>query len=165
MQRTLVLNATYEPIGVIHLHRAVVLVLDGRAETIEASDQQLRSPTIAVAAPLVIRLLNVVRAVRHAGARMSRRGVFVRDQHTCAYCGRQRNDLTLDHVVPRSRGGRSSWDNLVTSCAPCNTRKADRTPAEAGMPLRYQPTAPRGLAAFEVLFHSLHPTWETYLAR
>src|SRR6266567_3574005 len=137
--RVLVLNATYEPINVCTVRRAVVLLLKAKAEVIEHGEWQLHSATTTIARPVVIRLVSYVRIPRDThGRRITRRAVFARDDWTCQYCG-SRSNLTVDHVVPRSKGGASSWDNIVASCAPCNRRKGDRMPRQANMHPRRAP--------------------------
>ena len=122
--RVLVLNASYEPINVCTVRRAAVLILKNRAEILEEGDWALHAESITLARPVVIRLLAYVRIPRDAHRRkITRRAVFARDRWTCQYCGHERGNLTVDHVVPRSKGGRSTWDNIVTCCAPCNRRK------------------------------------------
>jgi len=162
-QQVLVLNATYEPINVCSLQRAVVLVLKKKAEVLEQAARRLRSAAATHVHPLVIRLTNYVRIPRHEARRTSRRAVFARDGFTCQYCGSTRQ-LTLDHVVPRSRGGDSSWGNVVTSCAPCNLRKADRLPHEIGMHPRTKPRPP-GPDIFVAVAAPRRPeSWTPYLA-
>lgn len=141
MRTTLVLNASFEPLSTVSLNRAVVLVLQDKA-VVEQSHPALRVRAAAVELPVprVIRLCRYVRVPFRRQAPWSRRGVLVRDQHRCAYCGRRAT--TVDHVVPRSRGGADSWMNTVASCAEDNHRKADRTPEQAGMPLLHQPFVP-----------------------
>ena len=138
----LVLNQNYEPLNVCNVRRALVLVLRGKAEVIETARGVIHSANRHFALPSVIRMVYYVRRPRPK-LRLSRREVFARDGWTCAYCGRPSKDLTLDHVVPRYRGGSHSWDNLVSACKPCNHRKAGRTPGEARMRLRTPPTEPR----------------------
>ncbi|HCU99918.1 MAG TPA: HNH endonuclease [Dehalococcoidia bacterium] len=138
----LVLNQNYEPLNVCHVHRALVLVLRGKAENVETADGVIHSPNDRFALPSVIRMVYYVRRPRPQ-LRLSRREVFARDGWACAYCGRNGRDLTLDHVVPRYRGGAHSWENLVSACKPCNHRKAGRTPSEAHMRLRIAPSKPR----------------------
>ncbi|MET9109930.1 HNH endonuclease [Streptomyces zhihengii] len=141
MRTTLVLNASFEPLSTVSLNRAVVLVLQDKA-VVEQSHPALRVRAAAVELPVprVIRLCRYVRVPFRRQAPWSRRGVLVRDQHRCAYCGRRAT--TVDHVVPKSRGGGDSWMNTVASCAEDNHRKADRTPEQAGMPLLHQPFVP-----------------------
>ena len=126
MQQVLVLNASYEPLNVCSVRRAHVLVFKGKAEVIEELDEPLRSATDTYPWPHVIRLLNYVRVPRIIQRKISRRALFARDGWRCVYCGATGGRLTLDHVVPRSKGGDSVWENVVTSCAPCNLRKGDR---------------------------------------
>src|SRR5437764_3408650 len=124
--RVLVLNATYEPINVCTVRRAVVLLLKDKAEVLERSSLELHSETSTIARPVVIRLVTYVHVPRDAHRRkITRRAVFARDSWTCQYCG-ARSNLTVDHVIPRSNGGSSTWDTIVASCAPCDVRKGDR---------------------------------------
>lgn len=161
-QQVLVLNATYEPINVCSLQRAVVLVLKNKAEVLERAARTLRSATAAHAYPLVIRLVYFVRVPRHEARKISRRAVFARDDHLCQYCG-SGAQLTVDHVVPRSRGGRSSWDNVVTCCSPCNLRKGDRLPDEIDMHPRTPPRAPRPDIFISVAAPRQPSSWRPYL--
>ena len=132
--RVLVLNASYEPINVCTVRRAAVLVLKDRAEILEQGEWALHAESLTLPRPMVIRLKTYVRIPRDAHRRkITRRAVFARDRWTCQYCGQERGNLTVDHVIPRSKGGGSGWDNIVTCCAPCNRRKGDRLPAQANM--------------------------------
>jgi 5-methylcytosine-specific restriction endonuclease McrA len=140
-RQVLVLNSTYEPINICSLHRAIVLLLKAKAEIVEVGAGLVRSERSAFAAPTVIRLLHYVRIPRADGRRLSRRAILARDGFRCQYCGNTRH-LTLDHIVPRSRGGISSWENVVTSCAPCNVRKGACLPAEVGMSPSRKPRPP-----------------------
>jgi 5-methylcytosine-specific restriction endonuclease McrA len=137
----LVLNQNYEPLNVCNARRAFVLVDRGKAEVLENSRGYLRSPSIVFEIPSVIRLVYIIRRPRSQG-RLCRRDVFLRDRYTCQYCGRRTRDLTLDHVLPRNRGGQHDWENVVAACKSCNHRKAGRTPHEAHMHLIRQPTRP-----------------------
>jgi 5-methylcytosine-specific restriction endonuclease McrA len=162
--RVLVLNATFEPINVCTVRRATVLVLKDRAEIIERSDRDLHAQTFTMPRPIVIRLMTYVRVPRDAHRRkITRRAVFARDRWTCQYCGGVRGTLTLDHVIPRSRGGPSTWDNIVTCCAPCNRRKGDRLPKVAGMKLMVEPRPPSPHIFVHVASTTIHPAWEQYL--
>lgn len=136
----LVLNASYEPIHVCAVRRALVLVVKGVAATEEAGDGRLHSPSQSLAIPSVIRLLEYRRIPRQMRA-ISRKNILMRDQYICQYCAERfgPGELTLDHVVPRSRGGTNTWENLVACCLRCNNRKGDRLPGEALMALRRQP--------------------------
>src|SRR6266545_6052595 len=132
--RVLVLNASYEPINVCNVRRATVLVLKERAELIERGEGALHSERLTFDRPCVIRLVRYVRVPRDVHRRkITRKAVLARDAWTCQYCGRQTAGLTVDHVIPRSRGGQSVWENIVASCAPCNRRKGNRLPQEIRM--------------------------------
>ena len=142
LRQVLVLNSTYEPVNVCSTRRAVVLLLKeqgrshrGRARA-SSGRREPRSPS-----PLVIRLRSYVRLPRADNRRLSRRAILARDGFRCQYCGSTRH-LTIDHIVPRSRGGPTSWDNVVTSCAPCNVRKGACLPSEVGMSPSRKPRPP-----------------------
>ena len=159
----LVLNASYEPLNVTSVRRAHVLVFKGKAEVIEDLGKPLRSATSRFVWPHVIRLLSYVRVPKAIQRKISRRALFARDEWRCQYCGSD-GKLTLDHVVPRSRGGKSVWENVVASCAPCNMRKGNRTPEEVQMHLIRPPRAPAP-ALFVTLAASRIPDgWAPYLA-
>ena len=144
----LVLNQNYEPLNVCNARRAFVLVDRGKAEVLEHGLGHLRTATHAFALPSVIRLIYLIKRPRPQ-MRLSRREVFNRDRYTCQYCGRRgQRDLTLDHVVPRHRGGRHTWDNLVTACKTCNHRKGGRTVPESRMKLLRQPVRPPATPAY-----------------
>ena len=136
----LVLNATFEPINVTAVRRALVLMLKGVAQAEETSHAEVHSTSRAVQVPSVIRLLSY-RHIPQQSRALSRKNILLRDRNTCQFCGRAfpASELTLDHVMPRSRGGRSSWENLVACCYTCNNRKGDRTPEEAGIKLQRRP--------------------------
>ena len=159
----LVLNQSYEPLNLCRTRRAVVLVFRGKAEVLENSRGELHSIDRAFQIPSVIRLVYMVSRPRHQ-RKLSRFEVFSRDHYTCQYCGRQTKDLTLDHVVPRRRGGQHTWENVVSACIPCNRRKGGRSPEEARMSLLRQPRAPRS-DGFYVPHHLLnnHIEWQKYL--
>ncbi len=148
------------------MKRAVTLLMHEVAERVEDSDRVLRSPTQVFPVPSVIRLRRFVRGPVRQRVAFNRKNVFRRDDHTCQYCATRTHDLTLDHVVPRSRGGPTSWENVVACCKSCNARKRDRTPDEAAMALRRRPYAPRFMfsSAYGVL-PDIDPIWEKYLPR
>jgi 5-methylcytosine-specific restriction endonuclease McrA len=160
----LVLNVTYEPLSVIPVARAVHLLLSQRAEMIESSDTWIRSEHFRIAAPVVIRLLNYVRVPHNLPLPLSRRTLLLRDGYMCQYCGIQpgREHLTIDHVVPRSRGGRTEWENVVAACGPCNRRKGNKTPDEAGMKMMTHPHRPR-FWAMALLTMANNEAWRKYL--
>ena len=136
----LVLNATFEPINVTAVRRALVLMLKGVAQAEETQASEVHSTSKAVAVPSVIRLLSY-RHIPQQSRALSRKNILLRDRNMCQFCGNTlpASELTLDHVLPRSRGGRSSWENLVACCYACNNRKGDRTPEEAGLQLARRP--------------------------
>ena len=137
----LVLNLDYEPINVCNAKRAVILLGKGKAEQLENGRGEIHTPSITVPVPSVIRLAYLVRRP-FAQRKLSKKEIFLRDRYTCQYCGLRTRELTLDHVKPRRQFGDHSWENMVSACIPCNRRKADRTPAEAGMTLNKRPKAP-----------------------
>ena len=161
----LMLNQSWEPIRVVSLKKAIVLLLQEKAELVEAAEQRLRAQHAAFDVPLVIRLVRYVSIQR--GRRpvpCSRRGVFIRDRDTCQYCGATpgRRHLTLDHVLPRSRGGITSWENCVAACYACNHKKGGKTPAEARMVLRSTPAAPKYLAFALIGELERNAVWSKY---
>ena len=163
MRNVLVLNASYEPLSIVSFRRATCLVLDDKAEIVEHDGSVLRSPSVTVPVPSVVRLRYMVRVARRRQAVLSRRAVFARDDHTCQYCGGPAD--SIDHVLPRSRGGGHDWENLVAACRRCNLAKRDRTPEEAGMRLR-RPGCPPRPGSWVVVGASRMPdSWKTYLAR
>src|SRR5436853_7258479 len=139
MQQVLVLNASYEPLNVCSVRRAHVLVYKGKAEVIERLDRPLASATTTFPWPHVIRLVTYIRVPRAVQRKISRRALFARDGWRCVYCGSAGGRLTLDHVVPRSRGGRSVWEDVVTLCPPCHPKQGDRSLEESGLELRTLP--------------------------
>ena len=163
-QRVLVLNASYEPLRLVSVRRAVILLLQEKAELVEALEQQLRASSFVCDVPLVIRLVRYVTLPRRMGLPFSRRGVLLRDRETCQYCGSQpgRSQLTLDHVRPRAQGGRSEWENVVSACYDCNHRKGGRTPEQAGMTLISRPRQPHYVAFVLIGELEHHAVWQKY---
>ncbi len=163
--RVLVLNATYEPINVCTVRRATVLLLKARAEIVERSDEVLHSEWLELQRPVVIRLVTYVRIPRDIHRRkITRKAVLARDSWTCQYCGSQRSGLTVDHVIPRSRGGKSVWDNIVAACAPCNRRKGNRLPREIKMHPSSNPKAPGPNVFIRIAAPRIPSSWEPYLS-
>ncbi|HVP02869.1 MAG TPA: HNH endonuclease [Solirubrobacteraceae bacterium] len=159
----LVLNATYEPINVCTVRRAAVLLLKEKAELVERASWELRSEHTHMPRPVVIRLMAYVNVPRDTHQRkITRRAVFARDGWTCQYCG-TRSNLTVDHVIPRSKGGDSSWENIVASCAPCNRRKGDRLPAQANMHPRCTPRPPSPHVFLAVATPRIPAAWRAWL--
>ena len=162
--RVLVLNATYEPINVCTVRRATVLVLKSKAEVLEHGRNRLRSERLALDSPVVIRLVTYVRVPRDVHRRkITRKAVLARDSWTCQYCGKTKPGLTVDHVIPRSRGGESIWENIVAACAVCNRRKGNRLPREASMHPRHLPKPPGPLVFIRISSPRIPVTWERYL--
>lgn len=160
----LVLNATYEPINVCTVRRAVVLLMKEKAEMIEQSERTLHSAYSSMTRPMVIRLVAYVKVPRDNHRRkITRRAVFARDGWTCQYCG-SRHQLTVDHVVPRSKGGPTSWDNIVAACAPCNRRKGDSLLRHTNMELARAPRAPSPDVFIQVASPTIPVTWQQYMA-
>lgn len=164
--RTLLLSQGYEPIKVISWRRAIALVSLGKVEVIEEYETEIRAVSLIIKVPAVVRLLRSFR--RHAKpVKFSRANIYARDRHRCQYCGVKCSirELTYDHVVPRSRGGRTSWENIATCCYRCNARKAARTPSEAGMRLRTVPVRPQWIAAVTIRIstRSMPEAWRDYL--
>lgn len=161
--KVLVLNATYEPINVCSVRRAAVLLLKERAEMVEEGDVMLRSERTSLARPVVVRLLNYVHVPRDTSRRkITRRAVFARDGWACQYCG-NRSNLTVDHVIPRSKGGSSTWENIVASCAPCNRRKGNMLPAQARMHPQRKPRTPGPHVFITVAAQRIPQAWRQWL--
>ena len=146
-KQVLVLNASYEPLSLVSVRRAIVLLLREKAELLEVTQQMLRSSHQSMPVPLVIRLVHYVR-LPHRKVPSTRAAVMLRDAYICQYCAETpgRQFLTVDHVIPRSRGGKHEWDNLVTACTRCNQKKGSLTPEEAGMQLIHNPFEPSYMA-------------------
>jgi 5-methylcytosine-specific restriction endonuclease McrA len=159
--RALVLNASMEPLCVVSARRAVVMVLADKADVVSSNGHRFRSEHLDVAAPSILRLRRYVHVPYRRRAALSRRGVFLRDDHTCQYCGQPAENV--DHVLPRSRGGAHEWENVVAACRRCNSRKKDRTPDEAGMRLPRVPFAPRAAFWLVVAVGGVEPEWRDYL--
>jgi CRISPR/Cas system Type II protein with McrA/HNH and RuvC-like nuclease domain len=158
MDLVLVLNSDYSPLNVTSLRRGFILVDKGKAEIVEKGDEDIITTIGNYIRPTIIRLLNYVR-FRPTMLRVNRKRIFKRDNNTCCYCGSQKN-LTVDHVLPKSRGGKNTWENMITSCFRCNGIKDDRTPEEAGMKMLYKPYQPD---LFSVVFsEDVEKTWKSY---
>ena len=162
MRSALVLNATFEPLSVVPARRAACLVLADKAELVEDDGTEIRSESLSLRNPLVIRLRYVVKVPYHRRTALSRRAVFVRDEHRCQYCGAHAD--SIDHVMPRSRGGRNEWENVAAACRPCNLHKRDRTPDEAHMRLERSPRPPRAQAWVSVSVGLVPDAWKPYIA-
>ena len=164
MTDVLVLNASYEPLRIVSVRRAIILLLQQKAELVEAAAQRLRAQTATFVVPLVVRLVRYIAIPRHRQPPCSRRGVLARDRATCQYCGAQpgRAHLTIDHVLPRAQAGTTSWENVVAACSACNHRKANRTPQQAGMALDVTPRRPSYIAFALLGTLERHDVWQKY---
>ena len=161
MGTSLVLNASYEPLGTVAARRAVVLVLGGKADTVHPTGLVLHAEHLSVEIPSVVRLRGFVHVPYRRRVAVSRRAVMARDGHRCQYCGAHAD--SIDHIQPRSKGGPHTWDNVVAACRPCNVRKRDRFLPETSMVLARTPVAPRELAWVVVAVGTVPEDWEQYL--
>lgn len=167
MSRTLVLDLGYQPHRIVSWQRAVTMLFQGKVEVVEEYEDVVYSGrTLVLKMPAVVRLLQKV--ARKKAVRFSRMNVLPRDNWTCQYCGKRlpTSKLNYDHVTPRSQGGKTVWENIVTSCIPCNDRKANRTPQQAGMRLRTPPERPKSLPV--IAFHfdnstSIPDAWASWV--
>ena len=165
METTLLLNSGYEPLRIISWEKAITLCFLGKVEVVDTYEREVRSVSIAVKVPAVVRLLRFVKL----GTRrppLTKLNLLARDNGECQYCGIElaRRDSTIDHVIPRSQGGLTTWENVVLACHSCNRRKGGRTPKEARMALRVNPQAPDWLPVLNVTIHSSIPkAWALFL--
>ena len=159
----LVLNQSYEPLTICRVRRAVMLIYRGKAEMLENGVGFIHSVSDSFPIPSVIRLAYLIKRPRRE-RKLTRFEVFNRDHATCQYCGKETRQLTLDHIIPRYRGGQHTWENVVSACVACNRHKAGRTPKEAGMKLMQPPAYPHG-SLFFIPYHSHQnkEEWQKYL--
>jgi 5-methylcytosine-specific restriction endonuclease McrA len=158
----LVLNASFEPLSVVPARRAACLILADRADLVADDGTEIHSVSLTIPSPSVVRLRYMVRAPFHRRTTLSRRALFARDDYRCQYCGGFAD--SIDHIVPRSRGGQHTWENVAAACRPCNLRKRDRTPAEAGMVLARPPRVPREHAWVAAAVALVPDAWKPFLA-
>lgn len=168
MSHALVLNASFEPLHIVPWQKAIQLLFQGKVEVIEESEQEVRTVRLTIRIPAVLRLLSYVPLTRKKQlVRFSRINIFLRDQHTCQYCGEKFNraQLTLDHVIPIVQGGRKCWENIVTACKPCNQKKGGRTPIQAGVKLIRKPKQPSWLPSLTLQLGAVkaQERWKIYL--
>jgi 5-methylcytosine-specific restriction endonuclease McrA len=168
MEQTLLLNASYEPLKIVHWQKAVTLWWQGKVEVISVYDKEIHAVSFSIKLPSVIRLLRYVRMRRRFDyVPFSRANIYARDDLRCQYCGEQfpASDLTFDHVIPVAQGGRKDWENIVTCCVTCNRKKGGRTPEEAGMRLVRQPKRPTAGPALRITIglRSAPDSWRDYL--
>lgn len=164
--QTLVLDPSYRPVDVVHWTRAVTMLWEGKVEVIHEHEAEARSTYLVIKIPSVVRLVRAFRRDKKP-VKFSRVNIYARDDYRCQYCGERgkMSELTYDHVLPRARGGRTDWENIVTACAECNAMKRCRTPEEAGMKLLKQPTQPKVAPAVMVRIsrESAPEAWRDYL--
>jgi 5-methylcytosine-specific restriction endonuclease McrA len=161
----LVLNQNYEPLQICRVRRAIVLLYQGKAEMLENGVGYIQTAADSFPIPSVIRLAYIIKRPRPV-PKLTRQEIFNRDNHTCQYCGQKVKALTIDHIIPRYRGGQHTWENVVAACPHCNRRKAGRTPEEAGMRLLSHPVKPRYRHLSMVERYRNQPTageWQKYL--
>lgn len=167
MDRILILNSTYEPLSVVSWRRAIRMMFQDKVEIVAEYDREIRSVTMAIRLPSVLRLRRYVKHQRyHCQVKFSRSNLYARDRYRCQYCGRRGKpgELNIDHILPRSRGGESTWENVVVACVPCNRRKGDELPEEAGMVPMRRPQRPRWHPAVNLqLGGRIHPEWQPFL--
>jgi 5-methylcytosine-specific restriction endonuclease McrA len=162
-RHVLVLNQNYEPLSVCSARRAFILVFLGKAEVVEATNgTQIRSAYQSYAMPSVVRLAVYIR-VPQKRVLLSRKNILRRDGHLCMYCGTREGKMTVDHIVPRLRGGKDTWENLICACHPCNNRKGDRTPTEAGMRLLGRARRPTQITFIQQFIGIRDKRWRPYL--
>ncbi len=166
MEKTLLLNITYEPLKVISWKKAITLLTLGKVEVIEEYDREVRSVSFSIKLPSVVRLLRFVKR-REKPVTLSRQNIFARDHGKCQYCGvaLKQHEITYDHVIPKSQGGKTTWENVVVSCVKCNSKKGGQTPKQAGMKLLKTPHRPRWNMALRVTIGLKHTpeSWRDYL--
>jgi 5-methylcytosine-specific restriction endonuclease McrA len=158
MDKVLVLNADYSPLNVTTLHRGFNLVFTGKAEIVKSSDNLIVTDKKSYERPVIIRLLNYVRYV-YRRLRVNRHKIYKRDGHKCVYCGNSKQ-LTIDHLIPKSKGGKNTWENLVTCCSKCNVKKGDKTIEQAGLKLLKKPYEPD--IFIEAMNTTLEKVWIEY---
>ncbi len=161
-RRVLILNQNYEPLSICSARKAIVLMYMGKVEVIERSEIMVRSVRTAMPLPSIVRLSCLIQVPRKR-ILLSRNNIIKRDGHRCQYCGTDRSPFTVDHVVPRDRGGADTWENLVCACMDCNSKKRNRTPHEAGMRLLRKPRRPGYLFFIQTLVHIPDERWKPYL--
>lgn len=161
MERVLVLNSDYTPVNVTDISRAIKLIVKEKAEIIKEGTKILRSEKVSIKAPIIIRLLNYVK-IKFFKVILTKRNILIRDGFKCVYCGDNKN-LTLDHLIPKSKGGKNDWYNLVTCCDSCNKKKGDKTPEQAKMTLLQKPNKPNYFTFLKRYLEQGISDWDPYL--
>jgi len=166
MEQVLLLNISYEPLKVINWKKAITLLCLGKVEVIEEYSHEIRSVSFSIKLPSVVRLLKIVKRTK-SPVKFSRQNIYARDKYKCQYCGMKfsSEDLTYDHILPKSRGGKTEWENIVTCCIECNRKKGGLTPKEASMRLLRKPVKPTWVPAIRITigFKEVPQSWRDYL--
>jgi len=166
MEQVLLLNITYEPLRVINWKRAIIMLTMGKVEVIEEYTREIHSVSFSIKLPAVIRLLRFVKRPK-TPVRFSRQNIYIRDNCMCQYCGRvlPTTELTWDHILPKARGGKTAWENVVTCCIECNRKKGGRIPSEASMTLIRKPKRPEWLPILKITltFRQMPQSWRDYI--
>lgn len=160
--RVLVLNQNYEPLSVCSARKAIILLYLEKAEMVEHNHETVHSISTSLPLPSIVRLIRLIKRPRNQ-VQLTRKNVIKRDRHICQYCGRTDKAMTVDHVIPKNRGGRDTWENLVCACTECNGKKGNRTPQEARMPLKRKPRKPGYLFFIQHLVGIPDERWKPYL--
>lgn len=158
----LVLNQNYEPLSVCSVRRALLLILRGKAETVEKLSEVIRSVSQEYPVPSVVRLGRYIHAPRRK-VMLSKRNILKRDNHQCQYCGCKDGKLTVDHIIPRTKGGKGTWENLVCACVSCNSKKGDHRPDQVGLVLRAKPKRPNNVSFIRNFIGANNQRWKPYL--
>jgi 5-methylcytosine-specific restriction endonuclease McrA len=164
--KVLILNQTFEPLQVCSARRAVILLFTGKAERVEDTSRVIRSPSMVLTLPSVIRLHKFIRKPVPPTLSFNKKNILKRDAYTCQYCGRNGGErMTIDHVIPKSLGGRTVWDNVVSACRSCNLKKGNKWLGEVGMRLLRSPTKPLSVSYLGILAHASHhlEVWSKYM--
>ena len=161
--KVLVLNQNYEPLVICHVKRAIVLIFLEKAHMVETfNGVQIRSVSTSFPRPSIIRLIRYIHRQRR-GVLLSKKNILRRDRHICGYCGIHTPPMTLDHIIPKVKGGKDSWENLVSACTACNNKKGNKTPEEANMPLLFNPRKPHYLSFILQQVGAVDESWKPYL--
>ncbi|MDP6340274.1 MAG: HNH endonuclease [Candidatus Marinimicrobia bacterium] len=158
----LVLNTNYAPMDICTAKRAICLFYNEKVDILESYQEAVHSPSVTLSLPSIVKLKDFVRH-HHMDVVLSRKNLMIRDKHQCQYCFVKKGPLTLDHVLPKDRGGLDSWENLVTACQQCNRKKGNRTPEEAKMPLKRIPKKPNKIHYFQQFIQEKQTSWRPYL--
>jgi len=158
----LVLNTNYAPMDICTARRAICLFYNEKIDILESYKESVHSPSVTLSLPSIVKLKDFVHH-HQMDVVLTRKNLIIRDKHQCQYCSTKKKPMTLDHVLPKNRGGADTWENLVTACQPCNRKKGNRTPEEAHMPLNRWPKKPNKIHYFQQFIHEKQTAWRPYL--